>query len=190
MSKNAEFLEKDLLSQGASGSRSELEEVLNPQEQTREPEPAPQVSLSDREVNTELRRSTRVSQPPERYGFVIENQQTVEDDEPSNYEEAVKDVDSSKWLSAMDSEIDSMHQNKVWALVPLPEGKVPIGCKWVFKRKIDADGNVQTYKARLVAKGYRQRQGIDYDETFSPVAMIKSIRIMLAIAAYYDYEIW
>ena len=52
------------------------------------------------------------------------------------------------------------------------------------------DGNVQTYKARLVAKGFRQRQGVDYDETFSPVAMIKSIRILLAIAAYHDYEIW
>ena len=52
------------------------------------------------------------------------------------------------------------------------------------------DGNVQTYKARLIAKGYRQRHGVDYDETFSPVAMIKSIRIMLTIAAYFDYEIW
>ena len=62
--------------------------------------------------------------------------------------------------------------------------------KWIFKKKTDADGNVTIYKARLVAKGYRQVQGIDYDETFSPVAKLKSVRIMLAIAAYYDYEIW
>jgi hypothetical protein len=190
VSKNAEFLEKDLLSQGASGSKVDLEEVQGPQEQMEEPESAPQATFSPGEVNTQLRKSTRIIYQPERYGFVIENQQTVEDDEPSNYEEAVKDVDSSKWLEAMESEIDSMHQNKVWALVPQPQGIVPIGNKWVFKRKTDADGNVQTYKARLVAKGYRQRQGIDYDETFSPVAMIKSIRIMLAIAAYHDYEIW
>ena len=72
----------------------------------------------------------------------------------------------------------------------MPEGIVPIGCKWIFKKKIGVDGKVETYKARLVAKGYRQRQGVDYDETFSPVAMLKSIRILLAITAHYDYEIW
>ncbi|KAM1027850.1 hypothetical protein ACFX2A_041559 [Malus domestica] len=90
----------------------------------------------------------------------------------------------------MKSEMDSMYQNQVWTLVDPPEGIEPVGNKWVFKRKIGVDGNVETYKARLVAKGYRQREGIDYEETFSPVAMIKSIRILLAIAAYHDYEIW
>jgi hypothetical protein len=59
-----------------------------------------------------------------------------------------------------------------------------------FKKKIDADGNVQIYKARLIAKGFRQIQGVDYDKTFSPVAMLKSIRILVAIPMYYDYEIW
>ena len=62
--------------------------------------------------------------------------------------------------------------------------------KWIFKRKTDTDSSVTIYKARLVAKGFRQVQWIDYDETFSPVAMLKSVRIMLAIAAFYDYEIW
>ena len=90
----------------------------------------------------------------------------------------------------MKSEMDSMYQNQVWTLVDPPEGIKPIGCKWVFKKKTDMEGNVTTYKSRLVAKGYRQKQGIDYDETFSPVAMLKSIRILLAIAAHYDYEIW
>ncbi|MUG03538.1 hypothetical protein ECC01_21350 [Bacillus tequilensis] len=90
----------------------------------------------------------------------------------------------------MNSEMDYIYSNKVWNLVDAPEGIVPIGCKWIFKKKIGVDGKVETYKARLVAKGYRQRQGVDYDETFSPVAMLKSIRILLAIAAHYDYEIW
>ncbi|KAK8665988.1 hypothetical protein V6N13_006141 [Hibiscus sabdariffa] len=83
-----------------------------------------------------------------------------------------------------------MSENQVWTLVEPPEGIKPIGCKWVFKKKTDMDGNVQTYKGRLVAKGFRQIHDVDYDETFSPVAMFKSIRILLAIAAFHDYEIW
>ena len=71
-----------------------------------------------------------------------------------------------------------------------PERIKPIGCKWIFKKKIGMEGNVITYKARLIAKGYHQRQGIDYDETLSPVAMLKSIRILLAIDTHCDYEIW
>ena len=70
------------------------------------------------------------------------------------------------------------------------EGIKPIGCKWVYKRKRGVDGKVETFKARLVAKGYTQREGIDYEETFSHVAMIKSIRIILSIATSLDYEIW
>ncbi|PKI73152.1 hypothetical protein CRG98_006439 [Punica granatum] len=88
----------------------------------------------------------------------------------------------------MRSEMESMYTNQVWTLVDPPEGVKPIGCKWVFKKKTDMDGNVITFKGRLVAKGFRQVHGVDYDETFSSVA--KSIRILLAIAAYYDYEIW
>src|SRR3954449_5119108 len=90
----------------------------------------------------------------------------------------------------MDSEMKSMYDNQVWNLIDHTPGTKTVGCKWIFKKKIDMDGNVQTYKARLVAKGYTQTQGIDYEETFSPVAKIQSIRILLAIAAFHDYEIW
>ena len=83
-----------------------------------------------------------------------------------------------------------MYENKVRTLTDLPDDRRAIENKWIFKKNTDADGNITIYKARLVAKGYRQVQGVDYDETFSPVAKLKSVRIMLAIAAYYDYEIW
>ena len=82
-----------------------------------------------------------------------------------------------------------LFRSDVWTLVDPPEGVKPIGCKWIFKRKRGADGKVETYKVRLVVKGYHQYYGIDYDETFSPVAILKFIRIMLAIAAHLDYEI-
>jgi hypothetical protein len=74
--------------------------------------------------------------------------------------------------------------------VELPNDQKAVENKWIFKKKTDADGNVTIYKAGLVAKCFRQIQGVDYDETFSPVAMLKSIRIMLAIAGFFDYEIW
>ena len=112
------------------------------------------------------------------------------DDDPTIYEEALSDKDSSKWLEAMKAEMDSMCTNQVWTLVDPLKGIVPIGCKWVFKKKIGVDGKVDTYKARLIAKGFCQRQGVDYEETFSPVAMLKSIWILLTIAAHYDYKIW
>jgi hypothetical protein len=114
----------------------------------------------------------------------------MENDEPMTYTEAMKRPDSDKWLEAMESELNSMHDNQVWNLVDPIEGVRPVDCKWIFKKKLDMDGNVHIYKARLVAKGFRQIQGVDYEETFSPVAMLKFVRILLAIVAYYDYEIW
>ena len=83
-----------------------------------------------------------------------------------------------------------MYSNQVWDLVKAPNGIKPVDSKWVYKRKRGVDGKVETFKVRLVVKGYTQKEGIDYDETFSPVAMLKSIRILLSIAAHYDYEIW
>ena len=86
--------------------------------------------------------------------------------------------------------MDSMYSNQVQTLIDALEGVTPIGCKQIFKKKIGADGQIETYKAKLVAKDFRQNQDADYEKTFSPIAMLKSIRIRLAIAAYYDYEIW
>ena len=79
-------------------------------------------------------------------------------------------------------------KNKVWTLIDLPNDRRAIEIKWIFKRKTDGDSSVTICKARIVAKGFRQVQGVDYDESFSLVSMLKSVRIMLAIAAL--YEIW
>ena len=135
------------------------------------------------------RRSGRIRRPPERYEANIVVPDT-NDEDPSSYEEAMMDSDKEKWHEAMNQEMESMYSNSVWELVDLPEGFRPIGNKWIYKRKKGADGKVETYKARLVAKGYTQKEGVDYEETFSPVAMLKSIRILLSMAASLDYEIW
>ena len=99
------------------------------------------------------------------------------------------DIDSEKWMEAIKSEIDSMHFNQVWSLVDLPEDIVPIGCKQIYKRKIESDGKIETYKVRLIMKSYSQREDIDYHEIFLSVAMLKSIHTLLAIVAFHDYEI-
>ena len=97
---------------------------------------------------------------PLRYRFVIKNDNTthiIENDDPTTYSEAVMSSDFDKWLNAMKFEIDSMYVNQVWILVDTSEGVTPIGFKWVFKKKIIADGQIETYKIRLVAKDFRQR---------------------------------
>nr|GEZ27883.1 putative retrotransposon Ty1-copia subclass protein [Tanacetum cinerariifolium] len=82
-----------------------------------------------------------------------------------------------------------MKYNEVWELVDLPPDAKTVGHKWIFKKKTDMDGAVHTYKARLVAKGFTQTPRIDYEEAFSPVVDIRAIRILIAIATFYDYEI-
>ena len=132
------------------------------------------------------RRSNRARFQPQRYGFLISDNRDVlliEHNEPTTYQEAIVGPNSEKWLNAMKSEMQSMYDNQVWTLVDPPEGVKTIGCKWVFKEKTDMDGNVNVYKARLVAKGFTQTHGVDYDETFSPVAMAKSIRIQIGRAS-------
>ena len=137
-------------------------------------------------------RKSRIRIVPERYIFLISEQRNVlliEVDEATTYEESSNSSKFDKWFIAMKSKMDSMNVDQVWTSVdPLKQIK-PIGYKLIFKMKTNLEGNVITYKVRFVAKGYHQRQGVDYDETFSPIAMLKSIRILIALIAHYDYQI-
>ena len=103
------------------------------------------------------------------------------------FEEAVRD---KKWQAAMDEEIAAIERNETWELVELPEGHQPIGVKWVYKKKMNAQGKIDRYKARLVAKGYRQKAGIDYDEVFAPVVRMETIRLLISKAAQNRWPIY
>ncbi|GJV00434.1 retrovirus-related pol polyprotein from transposon TNT 1-94 [Tanacetum coccineum] len=107
--------------------------------------------------------------------------------EPKNVNEALKD---ESWVVAMQEELNQFVANDVWELVPLPISQSVIGTKWVFRNKLDENGIVSRNKARLVAQGYNQQEGIDYDETYAPVARLESIRILLAIACANDFKLY
>jgi transposase InsO family protein len=140
------------------------------------------------------RHSQRTIRPPNRYGdwdfanmsFTdqLEFALHVGQDEPFDVKEALASTHSSKWLGAMQEEMEALSKNSTWDLCPLPKGSRAIGCKWVFKVKDD-----NRYKARLVAKGFAQRKGIEYDDIFAPVVRHTSIRVLLAIVAIHDLEL-
>ena len=106
--------------------------------------------------------------------------------EPKNIGEAIKDPD---WVIAMQEELEEFERNKVWRLVPKPNNKTIIGTRWVYRNKLDDKGNVIRNKARLVAQGYNQQEGIDYDETYAPVARLEAIRLLIAFASYKGFTL-
>ncbi|GMI79751.1 cysteine-rich RLK (RECEPTOR-like protein kinase) 8 [Hibiscus trionum] len=105
--------------------------------------------------------------------------------EPTTFKQAVK---FPEWRDAMKDELDAMVNLQTWKVVPLPAGKQAIDCKWVFRIKHKADGTVDRYKARLVAKGFTQIEGIDFTDTFSPVAKFTSFKVLLTLAAQNDWH--
>ncbi|KAM1256948.1 hypothetical protein EV1_030743 [Malus domestica] len=133
---------------------------------------------------SQLRRSTRTRRSNPKYAnaAIIE-----ESTEPETFEEASQ---SSEWMKAMKEEIDALQQNQTWDLVPKPRDVKSISCKWVYKIKRRPDGSIERYKARLVARGFSQQYGLDYDETFSPVAKLTTVRVLLALAANKDWNMW
>ncbi|WKA00225.1 hypothetical protein VitviT2T_018605 [Vitis vinifera] len=105
---------------------------------------------------------------------------------PNSVQEALADP---RWKTAMNEEMKSLQKNETWELVKCPPGKKPFGCRWIYTVKYKADGSLERFKARLVAKGYTQTYGIDYTETFAPVAKINTIRVLLSLAANLDWPL-
>ena len=133
------------------------------------------------------RRSSRISRPPDRYGFACNMVQDLP--EPKNLEEALSGPESEEWSEAIKREMEAMQENEVWELVKKPENCNLIKSKWIFKRKLGADGNIASYKARLVAQGYSQKFGVDYQDTFSPVVRFESIRTILCVSTKLDLQV-
>jgi hypothetical protein len=105
------------------------------------------------------------------------------DDTPTSISEAYASPDAEYWKDAVRSEMDSITANGTWEVVDRPTGCKPVGCKWVFKKKLRPYGTIDKYKARLVAKGYTQKEGEDFFDTYSPVARLATIRVLLSLAA-------
>jgi hypothetical protein len=110
--------------------------------------------------------------------------------DPNTYKQAMSASDSARWQEAIDEELNSMQENNVWELVPKPPGVKLIRCRWVFKKKFNADGTLDRYKARLVAKGFTQEFGVDYEEVFAPVSKHSTFRALLALVASEDLELY
>ena len=138
---------------------------------------------------TAPRRSGRARRQTEFYQPGLDYVNYTDAGEPSTYDEAMAAPDAETWLQAMKSEMDSIHQNQTWELVELLARRKPLPCKWVFRYKYVSDSEKPKYKARLVAKGFKQEYGVDYDEIFSPVVKMTTLRLLLGVVATEDLEL-
>ena len=141
----------------------------------------------NQEHEAQPKKSSRLRKPVERLGEWLYSANSTNvcesaDPDPKNLSEALQRPDRKCWIEATESEYDSLIDNNVWELTKLPEGRKPVGCKWVFKKKMNPDGSIQKYKARLVAQGFSQVYGEDYDEVFAPVARFESVRAIVSQA--------
>ena len=137
-----------------------------------------------------MRISVQERRQPERYSpsaFYSNFALSITDDDPKTVSKVVDSEDGKLWKEAMVDEMVALHKNEARDLVELSVGRKPIGSKWVFKKKTNAEGKVEKYKARLVAKGYSQVSGIDFGDIFSPVAKVTYIRLLLYVVAAFDF---
>jgi hypothetical protein len=132
------------------------------------------------------RTTFRESRPPRKFSTYMALMTNIIDSEPSNFEEA---ANQQVWRDAMVEEHNSIMRNDVWEIVSRPVGKSVVTSRWFYKVKHAADGSVEKYKARFVARGFSQKEGVDYEETFAPVARYSSIRAVLSIASEMGWSI-
>ena len=178
----------------------------------RSPSPRPEASSSKpkhQEEQRERQRSKRTKSPPkkDRRWFKAAKRALAQDcpgtehamaaahayaalieEEPLNYQDAVKSDQASSWEIAMKEELKALKKANTWTIVDKPAKRSVVSCKWVYKIKQNPDGSIARYKARLVARGFTQRPGFDYDETFSPVVRYESLRLLLAISAHHGWK--
>ncbi|KAK9724038.1 hypothetical protein RND81_05G043600 [Saponaria officinalis] len=154
-------------------------------------------NVTTQEATPEIRRSKRgritKSLGPDFHTYLVEGSRDEcenfypycfhIDEDPKTFDEAMKSHDSSFWKEAVNDETDSIMGNNTWVLADLPRGCKPLGCKWIFKKKMKVDGSIDKFKARLFIQGFRQKEGIDYFYTYAPVARITTIRLLIALAA-------
>jgi hypothetical protein len=145
-----------------------------------------QEMLKEAEKHSAPKGTFRESKKPDKYSGLIANLNTVIDSKLSTFFEASK---HQVWKDAMNEEYDSILKNDVWTVVPRPHGKSVVTSKWLYKIKHAADGSIEKYKARFVARGFSQKEGIDYDGIFAPIARYTSIRIIISLAAIFGWKL-
>jgi hypothetical protein len=155
-------------------------------------EEEPQQGNDDESQPTRRSQHERRSAIPNDY--VVYMSEDVNDigkmDDSASYKEAMKSENSLKWCETMEEELRSMNFNDILDLVEIPDGAKKVICKWVYKIKYESKGKIERFKVRLVAKGFTQREGIDCTETFSPVSKKDSFKIVVALVAHYDLELY
>lgn len=164
-----------------SNPRPPLDQSLNA-----DPEVSPEPESPEPE---HLRRSTRIRKPPEKYGFSSPLSLTATLASvpiPSSYKQA---MEHHCWQEAIQAELLALEENQTWDVVTCPPSVKPLGSKFVFTIKLRSDGSIDRYKARLVVLGNKQEFGLDYEETFAPVAKMTTVRIILAIAASKSWQL-
>ncbi|CAM8956673.1 unnamed protein product [Rhodiola kirilowii] len=111
----------------------------------------------------------------------------VIESDPKTFDEAMKSQDVSFWKETINDEMDSIIGNNTWILVDIPPGHKPLGNKWIFPKKMKVDGTIDKFKARLVIQGFRQKYGMDYFDTYAPVARISTIKLLIALASIHKF---
>ncbi|PKU70861.1 Retrovirus-related Pol polyprotein from transposon TNT 1-94 [Dendrobium catenatum] len=158
----------------------------NKDPQTTQPDPVTTISSQPINHHPMITRNHTGSLKPRTRLNLFHQTTDTGSSEPASYTQAVKSAD---WRNAMATEFFALQKQGTWILVPPPKSASVLGCRWTFRTKRHKDGSVARLKARLVAQGNNQEQGIDYFETFSPVAKLPTIRILITVALFYDRDI-